>query len=172
MRRRLLARGGWGAVHLGNTGARSSGVEPRGGGGGWALGAHAPPAQSLRSSCPDLADLRFLAAGSPCLAAGGPSPGWGGVGWCIAVQQGCRRASGAGSGRLGPRAGGRRPRGRRTVPEQRARAGAGPRAAAPRTSTGEKNEKKRAGRMSRTQAEIDCSGSILGGSKLSLGCAP
>ena len=41
-----------------------------------------------------------------------------------------------------------------------------------RVLTGEKNEKKRAGRMSRTQAEMILSGSesILGGSKLGLGC--
>ena len=41
-----------------------------------------------------------------------------------------------------------------------------------RTSTGEKNEKKRAGRMSRTRAKsiLSGSGSILGGSKLGLGC--
>ena len=45
-------------------------------------------------------------------------------------------------------------------------------AAAPRTSTGEKNEEKRAGRMSRTQAEIDFEWLRInsGRSKLSLGC--
>ena len=153
--------------------ARAAAAWSRGGGAGCSLGVAAT--QLPMSSCPGFAALRFLAAGC-APAAGGPSPGWGGVGWCIAVQP--RLASGAGSGRLGPRVAAGRPRGRRTAPEQRARAGAGPRAASQRRlvlakpSTGEKNEKKRAGRMSRTRAKsiLSGSGSILGGSKLGLGC--
>ena len=105
----------------------------------------------------------------------GPSPGWGGVGWCIAVQLQVgqrgrewppRAARGGWEAAGAPHsAGAARPS--RSWPTRGIAA-----ARIGRTSTGEKNEKKRAGRMSRTRAKsiLSGSGSILGGSKLGLGC--
>ena len=150
--------------------ARAAAAWSRGGGAGCSLGV--ATTQLPMSSCPGFAALRFLAAGC-APAAGGPSPGWGGVGWCIAVQP--RLASGAGSGRLGPRVAAGRPRGRRTAPEQRARAGAGPRAASRRRlvcSQVKKTRKNEQGGCQERKPKSILSGSesILGGSKLGLGC--
>ena len=152
--------------------ARAAAAWSRGGGAGCSLGV--ATTQLPMSSCPGFAALRFLAAGC-APAAGGPSPsGWGGVG-SIAVQLGCRLASGAGSGRLGPRVAAGRPRGRRTAPEQRARAGAGPRAASRRRlvcSQVKKTRKNEQGGCQERKPKSILSGSesILGGSKLGLGC--